>query len=114
MKGRKGLNLKVSGRRLRQPDHGSSRLPEVSGGLAALLLSPFVAYGFALQYFAAAFEVGDGRVEADFFFACLALCLVSVSVPSCWYAVPSSPMILKPIKVCEKADLIASSDVSWR
>ncbi|WP_299502636.1 hypothetical protein [uncultured Roseobacter sp.] len=44
------------------------RLPSVSGGLAALMLSPFVAYGFSLQYFAAAFDVGDGRVEADFFF----------------------------------------------
>ncbi len=68
MTGRQRLNLKIARRRARTPETPGMRLPSVSGGLAALMLSPFVAYGFSLQYFAAAFDVGDGRVEADFFF----------------------------------------------
>ncbi|WP_299405968.1 hypothetical protein [uncultured Roseobacter sp.] len=68
MKRRKQLNLRISRRRSRLPEANQANLPTVSGGLAALILSPFVAYGFSLQYFAAAFDIGDGRIEADFFF----------------------------------------------
>ncbi|MEP2640571.1 hypothetical protein [Roseobacter sp.] len=68
MKGRRELNLKAAQRRSRQQKPVPFVLPVISGGLAALVLSPFVAYGFSLQYFAAAFDAEDWRLEADFFF----------------------------------------------